>query len=62
MIKTIEVAPDMIAHGLANHIFREYGTVDSGFGYSYLCLYSGEEDDLAKVIKEYLTGPPTNQN
>lgn len=52
MIKTIEIAPDILAHALACHLFDEFGTIRGRDGNSYLCVT--ELVDLFDVIKEYL--------
>ena len=36
MIKTIEIAPDILAKSLAHYLFDEFGTVRGKDGYDYL--------------------------
>ena len=52
MIKTIEIAPDIIAHELAQFIFHSFGTIETK-NYDEV-LKCHHEDDLRDVIREFL--------
>jgi hypothetical protein len=52
MIKTIEIAPDILAKALAHHLFDEFGTIRDREGQDV--LFVTDVVDLYNVIKEYL--------
>lgn len=52
MIKTIEIAPDILAKSLAHHLFNEFGTIRARDDADV--LFVTDVVDLFNVIKEYL--------
>lgn len=54
MIKTIEIAPDIVAHGLAKYLFDYFGTVKGDHEEREFVLDCSDVDELRKVIQDYL--------
>lgn len=53
MIKTIEIAPDIVAHELAKFIFKEIGTQELNCPYNPPSCVIPDEEDLREVIKKF---------
>jgi len=54
MIKTIEIAPDILAKGLAHHLFDYFGTIRSSEQWDAFVLNCDDVVELHNAIKEYL--------